>query len=168
MMGFFLIFMLFVIIQRLVELRIARNNERWMKNRGGVELASDHYKWFLILHTFFFLAVLIEVYVQSLHHAITPNWFFLWLFILTQVGRVWCIASLGRFWNTKVIVLPNVVLLKKGPYRWLRHPNYIIVLIELFIIPVMFHAYFSAVIFPTLHILLLTIRIPAEEAALER
>ena len=165
---FFIWFILFVIVQRLLELHIAKKNESWMKARGGIEVANSHYKWFILLHASFFFGVLLEVYLQSTQHEINPNWFFLGLFLLTQIGRVWCILSLGRFWNTKIIVLPNVVWLKKGPYRWIRHPNYIIVLIELFIIPVMFHAYLSAVIFPTLHILLLTIRIPAEEEALQK
>lgn len=166
-MTFFLFFMIFVICQRLVELQIAKKNESWMKARGGIEVANNHYKWFLVLHTSFFIILALEVYVQSFQHTLTINWIFLVLFMLTQVGRVWCILSLGKFWNTKIIVLPNVVLLKKGPYRWLKHPNYLIVMIELFIIPIMFHAYFSAIIFSTFNILLLMIRIPAEEAALE-
>jgi|SRR5690625_299877 len=165
-MTFFISFICFVIIQRLIELVIARRNEKWMKNRGAVEVASDHYKWFICLHSLFLLAIIFEVYWQSLHNSFSVNWIFLFIFICTQVARVWCILSLGKFWNTKIIVLQNVILMKRGPYRWLRHPNYIIVLIELIVIPMMFHAYFSAVIFPTLHILLLMIRIPEEEKAL--
>lgn len=167
-MTFFLLFLSFVVMQRLLELHIAKKNECWMKARGGIEVANNHYKWFMLLHIAFFIAVFFEVYGQSLQQSIAPNWFFLGLFTLVQIGRVWCILSLGRFWNTKIIVLPNVVLMKKGPYRWIKHPNYIIVLVELFIIPIMFHAYYSAVIFPIMHVLLLTIRIPAEEKALER
>src|SRR5690625_4167208 len=165
-MTFFIFLLLFILGQRLFEIHLAKKNERWMKEKGAIEVASDHYKWFIWLHTLFFISLILEVSLQSVQHNLTVNWFFLWIFILMQIGRAWCILSLGKFWNTKIIVLPNVVLLKKGPYRWLKHPNYIIVLIELFVIPIMFHAYISSVLFPTLHILLLTIRIPAEEEAL--
>lgn len=165
-MTFFIAFLLIIMVQRLFEVVLAKRNERWMKEKGAIEVASEHYKWFIWLHMMFFISLILEVSLQSVQHSLTVNWFFLWLFILLQIGRVWCIMSLGKFWNTKIIVLPNVVLLKKGPYRWLRHPNYIIVFIELFVIPIMFHAYISAVLFPTLHLLLMAIRIPAEEAAL--
>ncbi len=82
--------------------------------------------------------------------------------------RVWCIVSLGKFWNTKIIVLPKVVMIKKGPYKYMKHPNYLIVFVELFTIPAMFGAYITAILFPILHLLLLTIRIPAEDRALGR
>jgi len=162
-MNFFIIFMVFLLLQRLFELYIAKRNEKWMLERGAVEFGQVHYKWFVLMHIFFFFSIITEVVFQQ---EIKISWIFVWLFIMMQRARVWCIGSLGRFWNTKIIVLENVILIKKGPYRWVRHPNYIIMLIELFAIPFMFHAYFTAIIFPTLHILLLMIRIPEEEKAL--
>ena len=165
-MTFFIIFIIFLLLQRLFELYIAKRNEKWMLERGAVEFGQVHYKWFVLMHILFFFSIITEVVFHSFQQEINISWIFIWLFIMMQLARIWCIGSLGRFWNTKIIVLENVILIKKGPYRWVRHPNYIIVLIELFVIPFMFHAYFTAIIFPTLHILLLMVRIPEEEKAL--
>lgn len=165
-MSFFVIFISLLMFQRLFELHIAKRNEKWMLARGAVELGQEHYKWFVIMHILFFVTLTGEVTYQSLQQEIKITWAFVWLFLMMQFARGWCIGSLGRFWNTKILVLHNIILIKKGPYRWVRHPNYIIVLIELFTIPFMFHAYFTAIIFPTLHILLLMVRIPEEEKAL--
>lgn len=165
-MIFFIIFIIFLLLQRLFELYIAKRNEKWMLERGAVEFGQVHYKWFVLMHILFFFSIITEVVFHSFQQEINISWIFVWLFIMMQLARIWCIGSLGRFWNTKIIVLENVILIKKGPYRWVRHPNYIIVLIELFVIPFMFHAYFTAIIFPTLHILLLMVRIPEEEKAL--
>ena len=165
-MTFFIIFIIFLLLQRLFELYIAKRNEKWMLERGAVEFGQVHYKWFVLMHILFFISIITEVVFHSFQQEINISWIFVWLFIMMQLARIWCIGSLGRFWNTKIIVLENVILIKKGPYRWVRHPNYIIVLIELFVIPFMFHAYFTAIIFPTLHILLLMVRIPEEEKAL--
>lgn len=88
------------------------------------------------------------------------------MFLLVQAGRIWALTSLGEFWNTKIIVLPEARPIKRGPYRYLKHPNYVIVSIELLVIPLLFHAYMTAVIFTILNGYLLSIRIPAEEQAL--
>ncbi|MFA1820753.1 isoprenylcysteine carboxyl methyltransferase family protein [Virgibacillus oceani] len=167
-MGVFLwtLFVL-IIIQRLIELKIARRNEKWIKRKGGVEIGKEHYKWFVLIHSLFFLSILIETTLRD--GAILPfNYILFLLFLLTQAARIWCVLSLGKFWNTKIIVLPGSSLVKKGPYKYVKHPNYIIVGIELFIIPLLFGAYITAVVFPILHILLLRIRIPCEEKALNR
>lgn len=155
----------FIICQRLIELRIAKRNEQWMMQRGGVQLGGEHYKWFILLHIIFFLSVIVETGLQTSHSS-SVNLLLLFVFIIAQVGRVWCITALGRFWNTKIIVLPRVALIKKGPYKFVKHPNYIIVAIELFVIPMLFSAYFTAIMFPLLHWCLLKIRIPHEEKAL--
>ncbi|WP_330948964.1 isoprenylcysteine carboxyl methyltransferase family protein [Virgibacillus sp. MG-45] len=159
--------LIFIILQRLVELVIARNNEKWMKERGGVERGEDHYKWFIILHFLFFLSLLVETHLHG--RSAYPFSFFLFsLFFIAQICRIWCIYTLGRFWNTKIIVLPRVALIKKGPYKYVKHPNYFIVGIELFVIPMLFGAYATAIVFPILHLLLLRIRIPREEKALTK
>lgn len=160
----------FIIIQRLVELYIAHINERWMKARGGIEVGQDHYKWFIWLHTLFFISLLLEFHYHALIKQKDMPFYllFLFIFLIAQVGRVWCIYSLGRFWNTKIIVLPKIALIRKGPYRYMKHPNYVIVFIELLVIPLIFGLYITAYIFPFLHLLLLTIRIPTEEEALNR
>lgn len=155
----------FIICQRLTELAIAKSNEKWMKARGGIETGNEHYKWFILLHCLFFLGIIAESLYRN-QSSLAPNMLLLSLFLVTQLVRVWCIQTLGRFWNTKIIVLPRVALIKKGPYKYVKHPNYIIVAVELFLIPFLFGAYYAAMIFPILHILLLKIRIPQEEKAL--
>ncbi|MFD2630646.1 isoprenylcysteine carboxyl methyltransferase family protein [Oceanobacillus kapialis] len=157
---------IFLVVQRLLEIAVAKRNERWLKARGGIESGEEHYKWFIIVHTLFFFSILLEVMAKN-EVVQNPGILLIVLFLLTQAFRVWCISSLGRFWNTKIIVAPNFPLIKAGPYKYIDHPNYIVVGIELFIIPVMFQAYLTSVIFPILHILLLFIRIPAEERALK-
>lgn len=166
-MNMFYVLLFFVLCQRIFELYIARNNERWMKERGGIELGRSHYKWFIVLHSLFFIGLILEYQLKVVNEwFVTVQPIFLFIFLLAQIGRIWCIYSLGRFWNTKIIVLPKVSLIRKGPYRWFKHPNYIIVFIELISLPLSFNLYFTAFIFPFLHLLLLTIRVPLEEEAL--
>ncbi|WP_010094575.1 isoprenylcysteine carboxyl methyltransferase family protein [Ornithinibacillus scapharcae] len=160
------ILLFFIIGQRLIELIIAKNNEKWMKARGGIEAGSDHYKWFVYLHVLFFISILLETISKPDHVTNSINYLYFTVFIAAQLARVWCIHSLGRFWNTKIIILPRVALIRKGPYKYIKHPNYVIVAVELFIIPMLFGAYITAIVFPILHISLLRIRIPAEEKAL--
>lgn len=165
MTNWMLTLLLIIIGQRLVELMIAKRNERWMLARGGIEKGAEHYKWFVLLHGLFFISLSFEAAIYNRDYF-ELNYVLLFLFIAAQLGRIWCIYTLGRFWNTKIIVLPRVALIKKGPYKYVKHPNYIIVGIELFIIPLLFGAYITAFVFPILHILLLKIRIPKEEKAL--
>ncbi|MFD1849493.1 isoprenylcysteine carboxyl methyltransferase family protein [Oceanobacillus bengalensis] len=159
------ILFIFIICQRVIELKIAKRNEQWMKEKGGIEKGQTHYKWFIVLHTAFFLSILFEVIVRD-QVNIEFNSYLFALFILTQLARVWCIQTLGKFWNTKIIILPNSPLVRKGPYKFVKHPNYIIVGLELFIIPWLFGAYYTAIIFPFLHVTLMAIRIPMENKAL--
>ncbi|MFD2760826.1 isoprenylcysteine carboxyl methyltransferase family protein [Lentibacillus juripiscarius] len=162
------VFILAVIMQRLGELYIARRNEKWMKSMGGIEKGEKHYKWFVLLHCLFFASAITEVSLNPQSHAAQLNYFLLCLFLLMQAGRIWCMHTLGRFWNTKIIVLPGVTVIKKGPYRYIKHPNYVIVAVELFVIPLLIGAQLTAFLFPILHLLLLRVRIPSEEKALTR
>lgn len=160
----------FIILQRLVELFIAAKNERWMKANGGIEVGQEHYKWFICLHFLFFISLIAEMNITAIKlKGVVPFYilFFL-IFVIAQIARGWCIFSLGKFWNTKIIVIPKLALIRKGPYKYVKHPNYIIVLIELIVIPLMFGLYVTALLFPFFHLLLLTIRIPKEDAALGR
>ncbi|WP_153462694.1 isoprenylcysteine carboxyl methyltransferase family protein [Sediminibacillus terrae] len=161
------ILFVFLILQRLIELVIARSNENWMKKKGAIESGAGHYKWFVLTHSLFFISLWAEAEWKDLH-GLGLNVSLFVLFVLTQLLRVWCIASLGRFWNTKIIILPGASLVKKGPYRFINHPNYLVVLLELIIIPMMFHTYITAIVFPLFHLLLLRVRIPEEERALDK
>lgn len=167
-MIYFFVMMGAIMAQRAVELYIASKNERWMLGRGGIEVGQEHYRLFILLHILFFIFLPMEVGGVFTDFTLSFNSYFFILFCLAQIGRTWCIMSLGKFWNTKIIVLPKVVLIKKGPYKYIKHPNYVIVFVELIAIPAMFGAYLTAFLFPFLHLLLLTIRIPQEERALGR
>jgi|SRR5690625_2619581 len=167
MIIFYLIFS-FTVAQRLAELYIANRNEQWMRARGGIEIGNDHYKWFVFLHILFFVFLISEVNFLYMESIVVFNIYFFIVFLIAQIGRVWCIISLGKFWNTKIIILPKVILIKKGPYKYVKHPNYIIVLIELLSIPSMFGAYKTAILFSVLHLILLSVRIPLEDRALGR
>jgi methyltransferase len=161
----FLIFWILLIIQRLAEVKIAKKNEKTLRSKGAVEAGSSHYKWMVTMHASFFLFLFTEV---MFFNAISPTWWMIpfVLFLIAQVIRVWAITSLGVFWNTKIILLPGAEVVAKGPYRFIRHPNYLVVTLELLVIPLIFGAYVTALIFTILNILMLRVRITAEEKAL--
>jgi len=159
------IIFLFIIIQRVIELGIAKNNEKKLKERGALEFGQEHYKFFIILHSMFFISILIENYF--IHYLeIRFFTFLIIVFIILQLARVWVISTLGERWNTKIIILPNEKLVKRGLYKYIKHPNYIIVTIELLVIPIMFHAYITTVIFSVCNLILLKVRIREENKAL--
>jgi len=154
-----------VCLQRLIELRVAKRNEKWMIKQGAFEVGASHYPYMIAMHISFFLVLLIEVFF--LDRDLSPWWQPLtFLFLLTQAARFWCLLSLGRFWNTKIIVLPNAEVIQKGPYKFIRHPNYFIVTVEILILPLLFQAYFTAILFSLLNVAMLSVRIPSEERAL--
>lgn len=163
---FFYIFVLIILTQRVIELFIAKRNEAWMKEQGGYEAGSEHYPLIVWLHILFFVSLLIEVHVIDL--GLSSIWVpLLVIFIGAQALRIWSILSLGRYWNTKIIILPQAKIQRKGPYQWLKHPNYMVVAFELAVIPLLFGAYITASLFTILNALLLgLVRIPAEETAL--
>ncbi|MGX9135650.1 isoprenylcysteine carboxyl methyltransferase family protein [Rummeliibacillus sp. JY-2-4R] len=148
-------------------MRIAKANERYMKERGAIEFGQSHYPFIVLLHVCFLLSLLLEhTFKQT---SLSPLWISLiCFFIVLQMGRIWAIKSLGHFWNTKIIVLPDAKLVKKGPYKWLPHPNYLIVALEIAVIPLIFQAYYTAIVFTILNLIMMLIRIPAEEKALQK
>lgn len=151
-----------IILQRLSELVLAAQHRKWAIAQGGVEYGADHYWMFVVLHSGWVLSWVIEAQaIQSW------AWWGIAGYVLIQVLRYWSIASLGRRWNTRIIVLPGMPPVESGPYRWLRHPNYIAVVVELALVPMLVGAWSTAMVFTILNaLLLLRIRIPAEEAAL--
>lgn len=161
-MKFFYLILIIVISERAMEFYIARKNEEWMKQRGGIEVGEKHYPLFIIVQACFFFSFILEVH--SIERIFIPSLFFLFLILL--LGRIWCIIALGRFWNTKVIVVPNVIRMKRGPYRLFRHPNYAILILETLTLPLMFGAIKTAILFTCLQFALLFVRIPCEERAL--
>ncbi|EWG08389.1 isoprenylcysteine carboxyl methyltransferase family protein [Cytobacillus firmus] len=162
----FIIFITFIILQRAAELALARSNEKWMKGRGALEFGQRHYPWIVAVHSSFFVCYLLEVVIFEKN--LSPFWpILLILFFLTQAGRIWALFSLGKYWNTKIIVLPGAKIVRRGPYRFIKHPNYAIVAAEFLVIPFMFQAYLTAAVLTLLNIMVLSVRIPAEEKALK-
>lgn len=165
-MSFFFTVCAAVATQRVSELWLANRNGRYIRSRGGYEVGAGHYKYIVLLHVCFFLSLLLEGMRTGGEPA--PWWMATFsLFLLAQLFRYWCILSLGRRWNTRIYVLPDAPLVRRGPYRFVRHPNYWIVTVELLVLPLTFSAYFTAVFFTLCNLwLLLRVRIPAEERAL--
>ncbi|HJQ55346.1 MAG TPA: isoprenylcysteine carboxylmethyltransferase family protein [Vineibacter sp.] len=151
----------FVVLQRLGELAVARHNTRRLLAAGGREIGSGHYPLFILLHGTWLLAIALVVPWSA-----EPNWPLVALFFALQAARVWVIASLGRFWTTRIITLDGAPLIRRGPYRWLRHPNYWIVAGEIAVLPLAFGAWPVALVWSVLNALLLRHRIGVEESAL--
>lgn len=149
----------------MTELIIAKRNEERMKQRGAKEFGQLHYRFIVLVHSMFFVVYFIEETVWK--RGVSVAWpLLLSVFILTQIIRFWALLSLGKYWNTKIIVLPNAPIIQKGPYRLMKHPNYLVVTVEFIIIPLLFNAYLTATLFTILNGIILAIRIPAEERAL--
>lgn len=164
-MVFFIVISI-VMLQRLVELIVAKRNEKWMRGQGAFEAGAAHYPVMVSMHIAFFISLIAEVFLFD--KVLSPVWIlFLIIFLVAQVARIWCLTSLGKFWNTKIIILPGADVVRKGPYKWVRHPNYVIVATELLVLPLLFSAYFTAIIFSLLNVWMMSVRIPSEEKALK-
>lgn len=161
----FIIFYLLLVVQRLVELRIANRNEQKIRKEGAVEYDKDGYKFIVLLHIGFFVSLLAEKYLLNRDFNIYSIIFFV-IFIFTQLLRYWAISSLGKYWNTKILVVHELNLVTKGPYKFLRHPNYIAVIIEIAVIPLIFSCYITSIVFTLLNLIVLRRRIRIEEQAL--
>lgn len=161
----FYFFFSFFILQRIVELFIAKKNERMMKKKGAIEFGRKQYAVIVLLHITFFISYLSEVMI--LHKGLSILWPLLIIALsLTQLLRLWVIVSLGERWNTKILVLPKKDVVVKGPYRLIRHPNYVVVVCEFLLIPLFFQAYVTAILFSLCNVYILFIRIREEEKAL--
>jgi methyltransferase len=156
-------------VERLVELVILTRNAKWSFERGGAEYGRGHFPWMVALHTGLLVACVAEVVLLDRPFLPALGWPMLVVALLCQAGRYWVIASLGRQWNTRVIVVPGLPAVRRGPYRfpWLRHPNYWIVAIEGIALPLVHTAWITALVFTVLNAwLLLRHRIPVENEAL--
>ncbi|MGP3998829.1 isoprenylcysteine carboxyl methyltransferase family protein [Streptomyces sp. 8N706] len=165
-MSWYAMLVLAVGAERVAELAVARRNARWSLARGGVESGRGHYPVMTLLHTGLLAGCLYEVWAG--HRPFVPalGWPMLAVVVAAQGLRWWCVATLGRRWNTRVIVLPGLPLVTRGPYRWLRHPNYVAVVAEGAALPLVHSAWITALVFTTGNAVLLATRIRCEEAAL--
>ena len=156
---YFTIFIIFFILQRLSELYIARGNEKWLLSQGAVQYGQNHYPFIIALHTGFIISIIVE---YILRNQPPISWLFLAIFIAVLLFKFWALSSLGKYWNTKIYRVPGVYPVKKGPYKFLKHPNYMEVVCEIAIIPLVFHLYYTAIIFTMLNAIMLTVRITVE------
>ena len=152
--------------ERLAELVVAKRNAAWSLARGGVETGRGHYPPMVLLHTGLLVGALVEVLALDRPFHAWLGWPMLALALGAQALRWWCIATLGRRWNTRVIVVPGLAPVTSGPYRFLPHPNYVAVVVEGVALPMVHAAWITAVGFTLLNAVLLTVRIRAENAAL--
>ena len=151
-----------VALQRLAELVYAERNTAALKRDGAVEVGRSHYPLIVILHAAWLVTIV----------AVAPpdarvDWYLLAAFVVLQVLRVWVLASLGPYWTTRIITKPGAPLVRRGPYRHVRHPNYLIVAGEIALLPLVFGEVTVAVVFTVLNGLVLALRIRQEDSALE-
>ncbi len=156
---YFIIFIILFIVQRLSELYIARRNEKWLLGEGAVQYGQEHYPFIVALHTLFIVSIIVEYLLRGLPPI---SWVFLGAFLVVLSFKFWALSSLGKYWNTKIYRIPGVYPVKKGPYKFLKHPNYMEVVCEIAIIPLVFHLYYTAIIFTILNAVMLTVRITVE------
>jgi methyltransferase len=155
-----IILLALVTLERLAELWLARRNTKALVAAGALEFAPGHYPLIVLLHAFW----LAGLWLLGWDHALNPGW--LAIFILLQVLRVWVLATLGPRWTTRIIVQPGLALVAKGPYRWISHPNYVVVVGEIAVLPLCLGLPWYALAFSIANAAVLTIRIRAENAAL--
>jgi methyltransferase len=162
----FTVLIVAVSLERLVELVVSKRNAAWSFAQGGVETGQRHYLVMVVLHSGFLIGMLVEVWVRrpEVHLALAIP--MLVLVVACQAMRAWCIHALGRHWNTRVIVVPGARLVTSGPYRFLPHPNYLVVVVEGVVLPLVGAAWISALVFTVLNAALLTVRLRVERAAL--
>ncbi len=162
----FTILVALVALERLAELVVSTRNARWSLERGGRESGQGHYPVMVVLHTGLLAAMLVEAFVRRPDVPGALAWSMLALVIAAQGLRWWCITTLGRRWNTRVIVVPGLPLVQGGPYRFFSHPNYVAVVVEGVALPLVHGAWMTALGFTVLNAALLTTRIRVEDRAL--
>ncbi len=153
-------------IERLAELVVSQRNARWSFAQGAREFGRTHYAAMVGIHTALLIGCVVEPW--ALHRPFIPwlGWPMLAVVALSQGLRWWCISTLGRRWNTRVIVLPDAPLVAEGPYRWLHHPNYVAVVAEGVALPLVHTAWLTAVAFTLANALVLRVRLRVENSAL--
>jgi methyltransferase len=165
-MQAFTILIISVAIERVVELTVSKRNLAWSKDHGAIEFGFGHYPFMVILHTCLLVGSLAEIYISKPKLIPGLAWTMFVLVVASQILRWWCVITLGKRWNTRIVIVPNVPAVTSGPYKFLAHPNYIAVIVEGFALPMVGFSWITATVFTALNIPLLTVRIRAENKAL--
>jgi methyltransferase len=160
---FFLIFMCFLIGQRLSELYVSSKNEKWLLQNGAVEYGKEHYPYMVSMHTLFIISLIAEYIYRG---SGVVNYYLVGMFFILILIKIVVISTLGNYWNTKIYKVPGTRPVATGIYKYIKHPNYVIVVLEIAIIPLAFHLYYTAIIFTILNALMLTVRIKKENKVL--
>jgi methyltransferase len=153
-------------VERLAEMRVARRHAAWSFARGGIETGRGHWPFMVVLHLGLLVGAVAEVWLLDRPFLPWLGWPMLVLVVAAQGLRWWCIRTLGPQWNARVIVVPGLPRVTTGPYRWLRHPNYVAVVVEGIALPLVHTAWVTALVFTLANAVILTLRLRAEEAAL--
>ncbi len=150
-----------VALQRIAEALYAERNTQRLLARGGIEIAPRQHGWLVLLHTTWLLSMALFVPWSTI-----PNWWLLGFYAVLQLARVWVLATLGPYWTTKIVTMPGTPLVRRGPYRFMKHPNYAIVVCEIAVLPLAFSAWTIAIVFTIFNAALLAWRIRAENRSL--
>jgi methyltransferase len=162
----FTAFVLLVGLERLAELVVSKRHAAWALSRGGIERGQSHYPVMVVLHTGLLVGAVAEVWLADRPFVPALGWVMLALVAGSQGLRWWCISTLGNQWNTRVIVVPGLPLVRRGPYGLIPHPNYVAVVVEGLALPLVHTAWVTALVFTVANAALLTVRIRVEDAAL--
>jgi len=160
----FILFISFIILLRIGELILSRRNEIWLLQHGAIEYGQKHYPYIVALHVLFIVSLLVEYLTTSTAHF---SLFFLVLYLVLLAFKAGVITSLDKFWNTKIYHIPGLPLIKKGVYNYIKHPNYLIVIAEIAVIPLVFNLYYTAIAFTVLNAIMLSVRIKEENKILK-
>ncbi|OBH66366.1 hypothetical protein A5685_17740 [Mycobacterium colombiense] len=163
---YYYLFILAVGAERLVELAVAQRNARWSMAHGGKEFGRDHYPAMVSMHALLLISCIVETWSLGRPFIGWLGWPMLAVVALSTVVRWRCVSVLGKHWNPRLIVIPDAPLVQRGPYRWVRHPNYTAVAAEVAALPLVHSAWLTAIVFSVANALVLSVRIRAENAAL--
>lgn len=163
---YYYLFIALIGVERLVELAFARRNAAWSFARGGREFGQGHYPVMVGMHVALLLSCLAEV--AFLHRPFVPGlgWTMVAVVAASTAVRWWCVSVLGKHWNPRLIIVPGASLVRRGPYRWVHHPNYTAVVAEVAALPLVHSAWLTAIVFSIANALVLRVRIGAENVAL--
>jgi methyltransferase len=160
----FILFISLIILLRIGELLLSKSNGRWLVQNGAQEYGRKHYPYIVLLHFFFLVSLVVE---YSWKQPTGYSMFLMLFYFLLLAFKAWVIGSLGKYWNTRIFHIPNIPLIKSGPYQYFKHPNYLIVILEIAIIPLIFQLYVTAILFSVLNAIMLSVRIREENKALD-